>query len=123
MIRQFINLLRPIINLQTSRNIYMAGSSHVSLMRQNYYKIKDINDLDYKIFSQNGEDGIIDYLLHSLKIDKPKFIEIGVGDYTECNTRFLFESRSAKGLIIDCLKNLTSEVSKNCLAFSVLFNL
>ena len=62
-------------------------------------KIRNINDLDYKIFSQNGEDGIIDYLLHALKIDKPKFVEIGVGDYSECNTRFLFERTSPKGLI------------------------
>ena len=40
-----------------------------------------------------------------LKIEKPKFVEIGVGDYSECNTKFIFERTSAKGLIIDCLKN------------------
>ena len=64
--------------------------------------------LKYKknIFSQNGEDGIIDYLLESLLIKKPKFIEIGVGDYTEANTRYIFETRSPKGLIIDCNDNL-----------------
>ena len=48
---------------------------------------KDPNFLPNKCFSQNGEDGIIDYLLHSLKIDKPKFVEIGIGDYSECNSR------------------------------------
>ena len=48
-----------------------------------------------------------------MNIEKPKFVEIGVGDYTESNTRFLFESRTAKGLIIDCLEDLSSKVSKN----------
>ena len=113
MIRQFINFLRPIIDLSTRRNAYMTGSSHVSLMRQNYSKIKDINDLDYKIFSQAGEDGIIDYLLFSLGIKKPRFIEIGVGDYREANTRFVFERTNCQGLIIDVTKDLEQKVKNN----------
>ena len=55
---------------------YSIGLSHILNIREKYKKIKNINDLDYKVFSQFGEDGIIDYLLHSLKIDKPKFVEI-----------------------------------------------
>jgi len=51
---------------------YSLGVSHVINMRSKYKKIKNINDLDYKVYSQNGEDGIIDYLLYSLKIDKSK---------------------------------------------------
>jgi hypothetical protein len=33
---------------------------------------------DYKVFSQTGEDGIIDYLLYSLNIKVPKFVEIAI---------------------------------------------
>ena len=69
--------------------------------------------MDYKIFSQNGEDGIIDYLLNSIGVNNPKFIEIGVGDYSECNTRFIFERTSSKGLIVDCIKDLKNKVSEN----------
>ena len=54
---------------------YSIGLSHITIMRKNYKKIRNINDLEYKVFSQKGEDGIIDYLLHSLKISKPKFIK------------------------------------------------
>lgn len=81
--------------------------------RPKYTSLKNISDLDYKVFSQNGEDGIIDYLLFSLSITTPKFIEIGVGDYTESNTRYLFETTNSKGLIVDCIKNLRTEVLKN----------
>ena len=81
-------------------------------MRQNYIKIKSLNELDYKVYSQNGEDGIIDYLISQLNIQKPKFIEIGVGDYTEANTRFLFERTSCEGLIVDIINNFETEVEK-----------
>jgi len=95
------------------KKLIMIGNSHILNMRNNYQNIKNINDLDYKIYSQFGEDGIIDYLIKSLNIISPKFVEIGVGDYSECNTRFLFETAQPKGLIIDCIENFKKEVSKN----------
>ena len=57
--------------------------------------------LSFKVFSQNGEDGIIDYLIYALNIRKIKFVEIGVGDYTECNTRFLINNYPFRGLLCD----------------------
>ena len=107
------NFLISIITKSNDRNIFTIGSSHLALMRQNYHNIKDLNELDYKIYSQAGEDGIIDYLLHSLKIKKPKFVELGVGDYWESNTRFVFERTSCKGLIVDNIENFEQKVMKN----------
>ena len=51
----------------------------------------NIQDYEFKVFSQFGEDGIIDYLVKKTKIkdDEKFFVEIGVGDYSECNTKFL----------------------------------
>lgn len=92
---------------------YMVGNSHILNMRKNYDNIKNLEELDYKIFSQNGEDGILDYLLYKNKIEKPKFIEIGVGDYYESNTRFIFERTSCEGLIIDIIENFKKKVEKN----------
>ncbi len=78
-----------------------------------YEKAKNINENELKIYSQNGEDGIIDFLLSRLNISKPNIIEIGVGEYTECNTRLLYDRFYQKGLIIDCIKDLVSKVSSN----------
>ena len=94
----------------SSRKIFAIGSSHFSLMRQSYPNIKSLTEADYKVFSQTGEDGIIDYLLYSLDIKTPRFVEIGVGDYRESNTRFLYERASCKGLIIDVIKDLEKRV-------------
>ena len=104
--------LGEIISRSNDRNIFAIGSSHFSIMRQYYSEIKNLSDADYKVFSQTGEDGIIDYLLYSLNIKLPKFVEIGVGDYRESNTRYIFQKNCSRGLIVDKNKNLEKKVSK-----------
>jgi len=106
------NFLSEIISRSNDRNIFAIGSSHFSIMRQYYSEIKNLSDADYKVFSQTGEDGIIDYLLYSLNIKVPKFVEIGVGDYRESNTRYIFQKNCSRGLIVDKNKNLEKKVSK-----------
>ena len=101
MINFIKNFLSEIISRSNDRNIFAIGSSHFSIMRQYYSEIKNLSDADYKVFSQTGEDGIIDYLLYSLNIKMPKFVEIGVGDYRESNTRYVFQKNCSKGLIVD----------------------
>ena len=68
-------------------------------------KNKNINDYEFRIFSQFGEDGIIQYLINNLQISKKKFIECGVENYEEANTRFLLENNNWSGLIIDSSKS------------------
>lgn len=109
----FLNSLKFFFkNYLIKKNVLLASKTIFEL-RKNYKNIKNLNQVELKIFSQNGEDGIIDYLLESLSIQKPKFIEIGVGDYSEANTRYIFETRSPKGLIIDCNDQLKKKVEKN----------
>ena len=109
----FSKILQKNFKKNFDRKVFMMGAAHILNIRKNYDSIKRLEDVDYKIFSQNGEDGILDYLLTCLKIDKPKFIEIGVGDYHESNTRFIFERTSCKGLIIDIIEDFKKKVSQN----------
>ena len=44
--------------------------------------IKSLNQTYFKVFSQDTEDGIIQYLLKSLNIQTVKFVEIGTQDYS-----------------------------------------
>ena len=106
------SFLSSIVSKANDRNIFAIGSAHFSEVRQYYPNIKNLSDADYKVFSQTGEDGIIDYLLYSLNIKIPKFVEIGVGDYSESNTRYIFEKNCCKGMIIDKNHNLKNKVSK-----------
>ena len=58
-------------------------------------------DFEFQVFSQWGEDGIIDWLVDHLSPLPQIFIEFGVEDYTESNTRFLLMNRNWRGLVID----------------------
>lgn len=60
-----------------------------------------INDAEFKVFSQWGEDGIIQYLVHRVPIQRKLFVEFGVENYTEANTRFLAINDAWAGLVLD----------------------
>ena len=95
------------------RVIFCIGKVQISLNRNKYDEVEDLIETEVKIFSQNGEDGIIDYLVHKLKVDKKNFIEIGVGNYRESNTRFLYNRYHPKGLIIDYIDDMKKKVTKH----------
>lgn len=60
-----------------------------------------LQDAEFKVFSQFGDDGIIQYLIHHLDLKPDVFIEFGVQDYTEATTRFLLMQNNWRGLVID----------------------
>jgi len=60
-----------------------------------------IRDAEFKVFSQWGEDGIIQFLVNNLDIRKRTFIEFGVEDFSESNCRFLMMKDQWQGFVID----------------------
>jgi hypothetical protein len=58
-------------------------------------------DAEFKVFSQFGDDGIIQYLITAIDIPHQVFIEFGVENYKESNTRFLLVNNNWRGLVID----------------------
>ena len=93
--------------------IFCIGKVQISLNRNKYDSVEDIIDIEEKIFSQNGEDGIIDYLVHKLNVVNKNFVEIGVGNYRESNTRFLYNRYHPKGFIIDYIDDMKSKVTRH----------
>ena len=69
-----------------------------------------MHDAEVKVFSQWGEDGILDYLFTKLGISKPRIVEFGVGEFKECNSRFAAEFRNASVYMVDLNKNLVDIV-------------
>jgi hypothetical protein len=61
----------------------------------------DIHANEFKVHSQFGEDGIIQFILNHVDVPNKVFVEFGVGDYRESNTRFLMKLANWSGLIID----------------------
>ena len=101
------------ISRQLKHSTTLSGRACILELRKKYSEYKSIKESEFKVFSQNGEDGIVDYLLNKLSIENAKFIEIGTEDYNESNTRFLYESSNSKGLIVDDsfdIKKLSYEI-------------
>ena len=65
--------------------------------------LDDIRAAEFKVFSQFGEDGIIQYLIRHARVpaQSRSFVEFGVESYDEANTRFLLLNDNWRGLIID----------------------
>jgi hypothetical protein len=62
---------------------------------------EDIHRAEFKVYSQFGDDGIIQYLINNVEIEERTFVEFGVENYTESNTRFLLVNDNWRGLVID----------------------
>jgi len=61
----------------------------------------DPRSREFKVYSQWGEDGIIDHLVSRMDLPDKSFVEFGVENYTEANTLFLLKHRNWRGLVID----------------------
>lgn len=60
-----------------------------------------IQEAEFRVFSQWGQDGILQYILRHVPISRKIFVEFGVENYTESNTRFLLVKDNWKGLVFD----------------------
>lgn len=78
-----------------------------SLLREYHQmtEIRKLADAEFRVFSNSGEDGIIQYLISKVPIENEVFVEFGVQDYQESNTRFLLINNNWRGLLIDRDRN------------------
>jgi hypothetical protein len=63
----------------------------------------EIDRSEFRVFSQFGEDGIIQFLVQRVPVlrEQQTFVELGVEDYREANTRFLLVNNGWRGVIVD----------------------
>jgi hypothetical protein len=76
-------------------------------------KIASLREVEFKVFSQFGDDGIIQWLISHLDIPHRTFVEFGVGDYHESNTRFLLMNDDWAGFIMDGSRRNISRIERS----------
>lgn len=64
-------------------------------------KTAPFSQIEFGVFSQFGEDGIIQHLVNHVEPESCRFVEIGTQNYEESNTRFLLMNNYWRGLVID----------------------
>ncbi len=68
-------------NLEGRLEEMQTAIGRIELRQIKMMKSNEIENAEFKVFSQWGEDGIIQYLLDYVPIKNKVFIEIGVQDY------------------------------------------
>lgn len=93
-----LNLIRSIDSrlLKVQEALGRIESRQISELNPN-----NLFQNEFRVFSQWGEDGIIQKLIRHIKINKKIFVEFGVENYMESNTRFLLTNNNWSGLVID----------------------
>lgn len=111
--RRLKSILNNIINRDTNSFDDIKLMMGKSLcFAQKRVKPQKISDVEFKVFSQWGEDGIIEFLLSNIPISNKFFVEFGVENYRESNTRFLMMNRNWSGLVIDGSQKNVEDIKK-----------
>jgi len=81
--------------------------------------IANIQEVEFRVSSQWGQDGIIDWLIEraGIPFTAQTFIEFGVDTYRQSNTRFLLQNRNWRGLIMDGHPAVNDAVKRDGLAW------
>lgn len=92
---------------------FLIGQAAILSSRANSKSFQSLWDAEVKVYSQWGEDGILDYLCERLGLSKPRVLEIGAGNFSECNSRFLAENRNASIFAVDGRDDLVSSIERS----------
>ena len=93
--------VRPSRDWEDPRMILCARTLMASPSWNTIQKSLHLEDKEFRVFSQWGDDGIIQFLVKFLGIKNKSFIEFGVADYFESNTHFLLVHNNWSGFVID----------------------
>lgn len=72
--------------------------------------VEKISDAEFSVFSQWGDDGIIQFLVQNINLQSDFFVEFGVENYRESNTRYLMMKNNWSGFVMDGSAKMVSEI-------------
>ena len=72
-----------------------------------------LRGVEFRVFSQWGDDGIIQWLVGALEFPNEVFVEFGVENYRESNTRFLMMNDNWSGLVMDGSDGNVAQIVKS----------
>ena len=97
-------------NLILSAKIFMKNIDYSKA-------VVDLSEIEFSVFSQFGDDGIIQYLIRNIEISNTIFVEFGVENYLESNTRFLLINNNWEGLVIDGSKENVDFIKQDSISW------
>jgi hypothetical protein len=81
---------------------YSARSQYLAMSTlAGRYGLGGLETAELRVFSQNGEDGVLAELFSRIGTTNRCFVEFGASDGVECNTRFLMETLGWSGVYLE----------------------
>jgi hypothetical protein len=114
---RFVKRLRGIANPPERDRLIerqlILHSFMIAKMNRSLESIGALSEAEFSGFSQWGEDGIIDWLVEKLPGIPEIYVEFGVEDYRESNTRLLLYLRNWRGLVMDGSHNNIDSIKQH----------
>ncbi|MDP9467325.1 MAG: FkbM family methyltransferase [Chloroflexota bacterium] len=73
----------------------------------------------FTVYSQHGEDGILQHLIRNVAVASRTFVEFGVGNYRQANTRFLAINDHWSGLVMDSDADSVRQIQTDPIFWSI----
>ena len=99
-----VNLLGKIKSFLANEKLNETVLLNQGKILEELYSKKEaekLSEYEWSVFSQWGEDGIIQFLVREVEIQNKTFIEFGVEDFFESNCRYLLMASDWQGFVID----------------------
>lgn len=90
-----------------------SSLARVEMHLQALRGLHDLGAREMKVTSQWGEDGVLQALLEVVPVGSRRFIEFGVENYRESNTRFLLQHGHWSGLVLDGSADNIAEIERD----------
>ncbi|WP_238361189.1 hypothetical protein [Iningainema tapete] len=97
----FIHLDKRQYEMEKRLDLMQRALGRIEMRQLKHQSSDNVLDYEYQVFSQWGEDGIIQFLINNIEIERKIFVEFGVEDYQQANTKFLLVNNNWSGLVID----------------------
>ena len=110
-IKTFKEYINNILSINEIKNILVDKYYNEIKNSSKYDDLKKLNRFEFQVFSQNGEDGIIEEIFNRIGTSNKIFVEFGVGNGLENNTLYLLLNNWS-GLWIECNKKNISNIKK-----------
>jgi len=88
--------------IDTSPPTTYAIYAQIALLASRYRSdASNLTTAELRVFSQNGEDGVLAEIFGRIGVGGSSFVEFGVGDGSQCNTRFLVDVLGWSGVYFE----------------------
>ncbi|MCJ8277940.1 MAG: hypothetical protein HRT44_11080 [Bdellovibrionales bacterium] len=112
--------LRRLLRWKTQRKISHFKNLEDERKNSDPLNLRNFED---KVYSQNGEDGILQEIFRRIGTTNQFFVEFGVENGQECNGRYLLEKKGWQGLWIDGSKENVQQAKEQFSQFPIkIFN-